>query len=262
MNLLRKLKDFFAELFGKFSLDNLLILFFGIIIGFLVCLMIYLVFVFISLKKGEKRYQAQKQEIEDEKIARLIRSARNLFIEEYANETLGQKINAVGKISWNLINDIAKVYYPKSNYPIYELSLDELIILNHYITDRVDMIFKGPVLSPLKKVKIANILKLFEIKKKIDENVAVKAANKLKIPKILQATVAVLNIFNPAYWVKKLMVNTTILAASNKICTTIIDVVGEETNKVYSKNVFNREKIANLEIEQSILELESMVEKE
>lgn len=262
MSLLRKLKEFFTNLFSKFSFENLLTLFFGIVIGFLICLMIYLVFVFVSMKKGEKKYQAQKQEIDDERIARLIRSARNLFLEEYASESLGQKINAVKIISWNLINDIAKTYYPKSSYPIYELSLDELIVLNHYITDRVDTIFKGPVLSPLKKVKIANILKLFEIKKKIDDSVAVKTVNKLKVPKILEATLAVLNIFNPAYWVKKLMVNTTIFAASNKICTTIIDVVGEETNKVYSKNVFNREKMTNLEIEQSILELESMVEKE
>ena len=262
MNLLRKLKEFFIELFGKFSFDNLLILFFGIVIGFFICLMIYLVFVFVSLKKGERKILSEKHEIDDEKIARLIRSARNLFIEEYANQTLGQKINAVRTISWNLINDIAKVYYPKSNYPIYELSVDELIVLNHYITDRVNAIFKGPVLSPLKKVKIANILKLFDIKKKIDDNVAVKTVNKLKVPEILQTALAVLNIFNPAYWVKKLMINTTLLAASNKICTTIIDVVGEETNKVYSKSVFNRERVTSLEIEKSILELESLVDKE
>jgi len=262
MNFLRRIKEFFVDLFGKFSLDNLLILFFGIIIGFVICLMIYLVFVFISLKKGDKDIHGNKTEIEDAKIARLVRSARNLFLEEYSNQTLGQKINAVRIISWNLINDIAKAYYPNSGYPIYELSLEELIILNHYITDRIDTIFKGAVLKPLKKVKIANILKLFDIKKKIDENVAVKTVHKLKVPEILQTALAVLNIFNPAYWVRKLMINTTILAASNKICTTIIDVVGEETDKVYSKSVFNRERITNLEVEKSILELESLVEKE
>ena len=52
-----------------------------------------------------------------------------------------------------------------------------------------------------------------------------------------------MNIFNPVYWVKKLMISTTLVAVSNKICGIVIDVVGEETNKVYSKNVFNIEKI-------------------
>lgn len=262
MDFLRKVKDFFFGLFRKFSLDNLMFLFFGIILGFLICFMIYIVMVFISLKKGEKLMKESSPDIDDEKVARLIRSARNLFFEEHSGETLGQKIIAVRIISWNLINDIARCYYPKSGYPIYELSLNELIVLNHYITDRIDTIFRGPVLKPLKRVKISNVLKLFDIKKKFDDNAAVKAVNKLKIPKILQAALAVLNIFNPAYWVKKFMINATLLTASNKVCVTIIEIVGEETDKVYSKSVFNKEKQTNLEIEKSILEFESLIEKE
>ena len=45
------------------------------------------------------------------------------------------------------------------------------------------------------------------------------------------------------------MISTTLVAVTNKICGIIIDVVGEETNKVYSKSVFNIERNTHLEIE-------------
>jgi hypothetical protein len=71
---------------------------------------------------------------------------------------------------------------------------------------------------------------------------------------------SVLNIFNPAYWVKKVMITTTLNAVTNKICGIIIDVVGDETNKVYSKSVFEVDRKSNLEIEKQLLELEEMTE--
>jgi hypothetical protein len=157
-----------------------------------------------------------------------------------------------------LIHDIARVYFPDSKYPIYELSIDELMTLIHYITDRVDSLFKGPILRPLKKIRISYILKVIDTKRKIDENKAVKTASKLRTP--WKVTKTVLNIFNPVYWVRKLMISTTLVAVTNKICGIIIDVVGEETNNVYSKSVFNAERMTNLEIEREILELEQMID--
>jgi hypothetical protein len=216
------------------------------------------VIVVSSFRKEEKNLIASEIKVDDEKIERLIRSAKNQFLEESASADMNQKLKDVRDISWNLINDIARVYFPKSNYPIYELSIDELMTLSHYITDRIDSLFKGPILKPLKKLRISYILKIIDTKKKIDESKAVKTASKFKTP--WKATLSILNIFNPVYWVKKLMISTTLVAVSNKICGIVIDVVGEETNKVYSKNVFNIERNTSLEIEKQILELEQMVD--
>ena len=196
--------------------------------------------------------------VEDERIQRLIRSAKIEFMEEASSTTTGQKLNELKNICWNLIHDIARVYFPDSKYPIYELSIDELMTLIHYITDRVDSLFKGPILRPLKKIRISYILKVIDTKRKIDENKAVKTASKLRTP--WKVTKTVLNIFNPVYWVRKLMISTTLVAVTNKICGIIIDVVGEETNNVYSKSVFNAERMTNLEIEREILELEQMID--
>lgn len=260
LNIFRLIKDFFSNLFRKLSFENISILVFGIIIGFVMCFLIYFIFVLISLKEEEKKIINARTNVTDEKIERLIRSAKNQFNEESSSLNTGEKLNFVRDIAWELIRDIAKVYYPDSEYPIYELSIDELMILNHYITDRINSMFKGPILKPIKKLKIAYVLKILDIKKKIDENRMMKAANKLKVPGIMKTTMAVLNIFNPVYWVKKLMITTTLVAATNKISTTILDVVGEETNKVYSKSVFDVEKENSAEVEKAIYELETMIE--
>lgn len=258
LDIVKAVREFFAGLFGKLSLNNLLLLLSGVVIGFMLCFLIYLVIVVSSFKKEEKNMIAPEIKVDDEKIKRLIRSAKNEFLEEAASHTTGQKINDLKSICWNLIHDIAQVYFPESKYPIYELSIDELMTLIHYITDRINSLFKGPILKPMKKIRISYILKVIETKRKIDENKAVKTASKLKTP--WKATMSVLNIFNPVYWVKRLMISTTLVAVTNKICGIIIDVVGEETNNVYSKSVFNIERKTNLEIENEILELEQMID--
>ena len=258
LNIVRLVRDFFSDLFGKLSFENLLILLSGIIIGFVLCFLIYLLIVVTSFKMEEKRISVPEVKVEDERIQRLIRSAKIEFIEEASSTPTGQKLNELKNICWNLIHDIARVYFPDSKYPIYELSIDELMTLIHYITDRVDSLFKGPILRPLKKIRISYILKVIDTKRKIDENKAVKTASKLRTP--WKVTKTVLNIFNPVYWVRKLMISTTLVAVTNKICGIIIDVVGEETNNVYSKSVFNAERMTNLEIEREILELEQMID--
>lgn len=260
LNIIEGIRAFFRNLFSKFSFDNLFVLIFGIIFGFILCFLIYITFVLASLKKEEKKIVIQSEKIDLEKIERLIKSAKNQFLIESTAKTTAEKLNDVKDISWNLINQIAKEYFPNSNYPIYELSIDEIMMLNHYITNRIDSLFKGPILRPFKKLRIAYILKILDVKKKIDENKAVKAANKINKP--WKITWTVLNIFNPVYWVKKLMISTTVVTITNKICGLVIEVVGTETNKVYSKSVFNVEKNTEIDIEKSILELEKLQEEE
>ena len=259
LNIFSDLKEFISNILDKFSWSDLFILFTGIIIGFIICAICYFIIVLLSMKKNENKIKQSGIEIYDD-IKRVIRSAHNEFYENSANAPINQKMNDVKDLSWDLINSIAKMYYPKSDFPIYELSIDEMLILTHYITNRVDSLFKGKVLKSFKKVKISQILKILEMKRKIDENKVVKAANKVKLPSIYKATMSILNVFNPAYWVKKLMINTTLSIGTNKIAATIIDIVGEETAKVYSKSVFNEEKVIESDVEETIKALEAGLE--
>jgi len=260
LNVFTSIKEFMNNLLSRFSWGSIFILIAGIIIGFLICVLSYIVVVLASIRKTEEYIHTSEVEIDDEEIKRVIRNAKNQYAEESANKKVTEKVNDIKDISWQLMNDIAKKFYPNSDYPIYELSIDEIMILNHYITNRVDQIFKGRVLKNFKKVKISQILKLIDIKKRFDDNKVVKAANKAKVPGIFKAIMSVLNVFNPGYWVRKLMVNTTLSIGTNKIASLVIDIVGEETTKIYSKNVFNQEREIESEVDKTIKELEEGLE--
>lgn len=260
LNIFTEIREFIMELLTKFSWGNVLLVLAGVAVGFVMCSMIYLVIVLTSLKKNEDKVYKERVDIDDEQIKRIIRSSKNQYIEESSNLPTNEKLKSIKDISWNLINDIAKMYYPKSNYPIYELSIDELMQLNHYITNRVNDLFAGRVMRNFKSIKIAQILKIVDLSKKINESKAMKTAKKMKVPTIFKATMSVLNVFNPSYWVKKLMIDTTLQIGTNKIATTIIDIVGEETVKIYSKNVFNVEKKIDSSVDNTILEIEQSLE--
>ena len=50
-----------------------------------------------------------------------------------------------------------------------------------------------------------------------------------------------MNAVNPVYWFRKLVLSTSIDAMTRKLCVAIIGVVGEETSKVYSKKLFDKD---------------------
>ena len=221
----------YFESFRNNPLISLIPFIFGIIIGFAVCFLLYLLVIVSSLKKTEKIASSQVFDVDDEIINNLISNAKNKYIEEASTANTNTKIESLKYICSDLLNDIAKTYYPKSKFPLYELSIDEFLRLVSYIQNRVDSLFKGKI---LKNIYIE--FWGFDLKKKIDESAAYKAAN--KVASKASVVWSALNILNPAYWIKKIAIDRTFNVIINKIATTVIDIVGDEGNKVYSKNVF------------------------
>lgn len=254
--------DSIENMFDSFienPIQNLLPFLIGIIFGFVLCLLIYLLIVVSSLKKTKNSALDLVLEVDNEIIKNQIENARNKFIEESLYKKTSEKAICLRDACWDLINDIAAVYYPDAKYPLYELSIEELIMLVNYISERVDSLFKGILLKKIKKVKVSNIIKAIEIKKKIDDNAVVKTANKYEVSKKVKVITTILNSLNPIYWVRKIMIDGTFNIVINKIALTIIDVVGEETSNIYSKNVFVRNE-DNDELTKEIKEIEGLIE--
>ena len=141
----------------------------------------------------------------------------------------------------DLVNDIAKLFFPDSKYPTLELSVNELINLNHYITNRIDEILDKPIIKNTKKMQIVKVMNLLDKKRAVEENKIVKAAKRMKLGKVAKFGAMALNAVNPVYWVRKAVIGTSVTAMTKQICVVVIGIVGEETIKVYSKAVFNEE---------------------
>ena len=78
-----------------------------------------------------------------------------------------------------------------------------------------------------------------------------------KLKSAYQAAKKVINLINPLWWAKKLVIDGTFNILINKLCLVLIAIVGEETYKIYSKKVFlemheidaSSEEIKDLEVD-------------
>jgi hypothetical protein len=144
-------------------------------------------------------------------------------------------------ISYQLIEEVSRYFFPNSKYPMLELSVNELLELNHYITQRIDELLNIPVLKLAKKMRVIQIVNLYEKKRAVEQNKVLKLAKKAKIGKVLKYGSMAMNAVNPVYWFRKFVINTTIDAITKKVCVVIVGVVGEETAKIYSKKLFDKD---------------------
>ncbi len=257
LNIFESIGEYLNEVREKTSFDSLTPLLIGIVIGFALFMLIYVTMVLAPIRKEERKIFKSNKE-NDEIIKRIIDNAKNQFIEESSTKPSSAKYEDLKSIAGNLIHDIAKAYYPDSAHPIYELSADEILILNHYITNRIDEMLSNKFLKRIRKIRISSILKFIDMKKKYDENKLVKAANKAQIPTIWKSIKVAINIGNPFYWIKNLVIDKPYIHMFNKAALTIIGMIGNETNKVYSKSVFNIEKDQE-SIKKEIAELEELL---
>lgn len=229
----------FTDIINNFDWANLIAFAVGMVFGFLLCLLIYALIVLTDIKKEDKKASKVVIKVDDEKVNTLIENEKNRYKLEASSLKASEKIKTLSDCSWDLVQDISKVYYPESNHPVFELTVEELINLDYYIMHRIEEVFDKKVLKKIKKLRLVTILNILDKKKAIEETKVAKAASKASKP--AKSFWNFLKIFNPVALVKKTMVDAPFNALMNKIVLAIIDIVGDETAKVYSKSVFVKE---------------------
>jgi len=197
---------------------------------------------FLSIRGKNINLDVKKPEGEfsEDDLRQLIVSRQNRLRKVLKTKKEGA-FRLTFEVSYELVEEISRYFFPNSKYPMYELSVNELIELNHYITDRIDEILEVPVLKNAKKARIITIVNMYEKKKAIEGSKLARAAKKMKLGKVAKYGGMALNAVNPVYWFRKLVLSTSIDAMTRKLCVAIIGVVGEETSKVYSKKLFDKD---------------------
>lgn len=231
----------------RFDLSSLISFLIGISFGFLVLLLIYLYAVLKNMNKGLKLRKTDEQDIDEEEIKWLIQDAIKLFKDKESREAAGYGKHLL-EVNRELSVDIAKKFYPKSKYPYLELTIDETLMLNHYITDRFqELMASSKILKLTRGWTLAKIVEMNEVKNKIEQNVIVKTAKKYS--GITKAAGAVLNAVNPVYWFRRFTKEVALQIISIQIGVALIKITGEETYKIYSKKVFNEEKTIDMDVD-------------
>ena len=232
----------------RFDLSSLISFLIGISFGFFVLLLIYVYAVLKSMNKGLKLRRADEQDIDEEEIKWLIQDAIKLFKDKDARQAAGYGKHLL-EVNRELSVDIAKKFYPKSKYPYLELTVDETLLLNHYITDRFqELMASSRILRLTRGWTLAKIVEMNEVKNKFEQNAIVKAAK--KYAGLTKAAGAVVNAVNPVYWFRRFTKEVALQIISVQIGVALIKITGEETYKIYSKKVFDSEKTIDMNVEE------------
>lgn len=238
----------------NFDLSSLVAFFIGIFLGVALISLVYGIMVITSLKSKKYIVSDPSIIISDDEVKEIIKNSQEAFKDKNLKGSKGTIAHCYD-VSINLVKDISRRFFPKSKRPFAELSIDEILRLSIYVSNRINELIDRPALRLIKKVKLSTILSLGDVKKTIDSSTLMRLTKKYKIKKIFSAITGVLNLINPLYWVRRLTINTSLDFAMKKLCIAIIGIVGEETYKIYSKRVFNEEKAIDTGVAQIALDV-------
>lgn len=206
--------------------------------GFIILLLVYALAVVSSLRTKNFIIKTQNDDLTTLEVKDMVCLTQTSYKDKFLRQDTS-RINHCFKLSKDLAYAIALKFYPKSNHPFLELSVNEITMLTDYITSRVNDILNHRGIRMLRKLKISTIVD-FSIKTKdIEESKAFQTTK--SISQNLNKAKYVIDIINPLKWGRKLIIDKIINIIIDHICLVIIGIVGEETYKIYSKKVFNKD---------------------
>lgn len=212
----------------------------GLMTG-VVLLMLSLALILSTKERKKTKIRMSKAFALDEKVLLDMIESKHNQLDNTVRITDNGYFRVAIDLSFELTEEIARYYFPESKYPIYELSIQEMLNLNYYITKRIEDLVNGKFFKMFKNTRVASIIDLLNTRKKINNSKLMQVTRKLKLQQIYSATRTVLNYANPIYWFRKLAIKPTTVLVTKEICKYIISIFGEETNKIYSKAIFKEE---------------------
>lgn len=226
-----------------------------------VLLALFVAFILITgRKKQTKIYKSKEMTLNDSAVQAMIEYKQNQLVET-ARIADNAYFRVAFELSMELMTDIAKYYFKDSKYPLYELSIQELLDLNYYITKRLTKLINGKFIRRFKNYRISTIVNLLNKKKALDNSKIMKLNRQYKVSKILSIGSAILNYANPIYWFRKIAIKPSTTLVTKEACKLIIRIVGEETNNLYSKKMFETppdETIVEDEFDKAVEEAEKL----
>ncbi|MDD4184566.1 MAG: hypothetical protein PHI01_04060 [Candidatus Izemoplasmatales bacterium] len=209
----------------------------GMLTGF-VLLTLTIALLLVGGRRSRKKILMSREAPLDDKTVRAIVEEKQKELIDTVKFTDNAYFRVALDLSMELMQEIAHHYFPDSKYPMYELSIQEILDLTAYVTKRVEKIVDGKFLRLFKNSRISTIINILEKKKALDNSKLMKLSRKYHVSKLYSMSRAILNYANPIYWFRKLTIKPSVTLVTKEVCKMIIEIVGEETNKIYSKKLF------------------------
>lgn len=230
------IQDFFNYLdeYFKGQIPNLIYFAIGLGLGIILFgLTLLLALIISKIKQKISNKKQRKQLTINYEYKQIVSVHKDSFINYYKDLELKDKLKGILKTIITMMEDISSLYYKDSKNPMFEISIEQLIDFLSYFVKRIELIIDNLLQGKLKiinrltnenikNIKLSKAFELIESRKSVD--------NKPKKN----------NIF------KKFFTNVakkTVFKISNDIIDyefeRLIDDLGEDINKLYSKQELN-----------------------
>lgn len=134
-----------------------------------------------------------------------------------------------------LIVEIAKVFYPESNEPLLELSINEVFDLIKRITIRLDDTFNATKLSFVRYLKLSSVYMMLGLFNKIN---SIKNNKFMKLVlRTINFSVFISNMINPIALLRDQTKRKVNKSFTSFLIENTCKIVGKETACIYSKNL-------------------------
>ncbi len=149
------------------------------------------------------------------------------------------------QLAFDLVRDIAAIYYPDTENPIFKASIFDLLELNYRIVERIKDALDDFPLNTIKDMNIHDILRYKGYYDKFTDFQFVKVAEEHKyLYTIGKYAWMGYNALNPWYWGRKVAFTAGKEGSVRYLLSVIITVVGEESVLVYSSRNIRAKAVA------------------
>ena len=211
------------SLTSQFSFTNAINIILGVIIGFLLMAMISCAILSKIVSKNNKNNK--------------IRSISKKAYTDFFLEKKHVKDKIVSSLIYE-IKEVSMISHPTKKHPMYELSINDILNGVLVIQKKLNKFINHPLCKDFKDVHIAKILTFEEIIKK---PVSIIKNKKFKIAyKIFNVLKSIINVFNPIFYIKKIMQYTILKKGKKDIILIGLDFIGNSTYEIYNNS--NRQK--------------------
>ena len=141
----------------------------------------------------------------------------------------------INDLALEMIQEIARVYYPEEERPELKASLKDLVALYTRVGVRLQALLDTRALRPFRDVEVQTVLRYHEMYRSVKDHWGYQFVKRHHLDKAARWGWAAINYANPWYWGRKAAYEGSKEVAARLALARIADIVGEEAVLLYSR---------------------------
>jgi hypothetical protein len=184
-----------------------------------------------GLAAVSQRDEARPEDLAAREIIRQYR--RRYLLKLWPGTAFSFKV--VNDLALELIQEIARIYYPGEERPEFKASLKDLVALYNRVGARFEGLLNSKALRPFREVEVQTVLRYHEVYQSVRNHWGYRFIKRHHLDKVANWGWAVINYANPWYWGRRAAYEGSKEAMARLALAKIADIVGEEAILLYGR---------------------------